>query len=177
MTIDFEEFARNYARDFVAGQKKEEKVGTALRVPVGQAAAMEQRESITNHVMTGISKRVSVELSDDNKTVIEKMSEGNIEAQAILVEVLHDRLLGGHMAILTIDDMNIRGSQIVAGYKYCGNSVGAFLCCVRERDSRMVDAINLAENQNGHEAYLSGASCARKGKPALVVRSKPYAPG
>lgn len=41
------------------------------------------------------------------------MAEENEKAASILKDIMEDPFLGGPMALLNLDDMNIRGKQIV----------------------------------------------------------------
>jgi len=47
------------------------------------------------------------------------------------------------MILLSLDDMNMRGSQIWVGYKgHCGEDIEKFVQCINDRDSNMVEVVN-----------------------------------
>ena len=51
----------------------------------------------------------------------------------------------GFMTILSMDDMDIRGSQIWVGFKdHCKSDVAAFMKAINDRDPAMVATINAA---------------------------------
>lgn len=83
--------------------------------------------------------RTKVELTMSTTDLLLLMSEGNPGAITVLMQlVVQDPLL-----MLTLNDMNIRGSQIWVGYKdVCGEDLELFKQKVLDRDSAMVDAIN-----------------------------------
>lgn len=87
--------------------------------------------------------------------VIVKMAEGNPGATVVMAEMLKadpDNL----MLILSLDDMNIRGSQIWVGHKdYCGamregdkepltkeEQMKRFIQAIKDRDPKMIEKIN-----------------------------------
>ena len=88
--------------------------------------------------------RKKIELSDDVSTVIVKMAEGNPGAASVLGELLQKKgFEKGIQHILSLNDMNIRGSQIWVGYKdHCGMNMDKFVKCIDDRSEDMVRTIN-----------------------------------
>lgn len=88
--------------------------------------------------------------------IFEMMAEGNEVAGQVLVEIItkHKR---GFDIILDMDDMNIRGTQIVLGVQaVCGNSIKSFVDMVEKRHPFLVDEIN--KHYTAHKAVVKGAS-------------------
>lgn len=75
--------------------------------------------------------------------IIRIMAEGDSRAEEIINGILQDPFIGGPLTLLRLDDMNIRGKQITAGFDYCGSLPG-FLACIATTDERMIFAINRA---------------------------------
>lgn len=91
-----------------------------------------------------------------------QMTEGNEDAAKIYDTILYhaheidteaaaewrktgglgSHLMVGHMSLLGLDDMNIRGDQLVSAYGYCDNDMATLLSCIKQRDARMVDYVN-----------------------------------
>ena len=68
------------------------------------------------------------------------LSEGNPGGLSVVMQILNGPQ---PLALLSMDDMNIRGTQIWVGYKdYCGEDIDKFLKCLKDRDQSMVDTIN-----------------------------------
>lgn len=87
-------------------------------------------------------KRPQIELNMSYMDLMILMSEGNPGALTVLAEMFK-RGDNGIMAMLHLDDMNIRGSQVWVGYKdHCGHDLDKFLECIRERSPEMVQTIN-----------------------------------
>lgn len=87
--------------------------------------------------------RKKIDLMDNTMNLIFKMSEGNPGALTVLMEILQRP--NALIAILGLDDMNIRGWQIWVAYKnHCKNNVDLLLELIKKRDSKMVDTINRA---------------------------------
>lgn len=107
--------------------------------------------------------------SDSNATIIDKMSEGNAEARQIVTKIV--TLVGDMQAVADLAAMNMRGAQIVDGYKQCGNALPAFLCAVRAGDKSLVDAVNTNKAAHGHEAVYLSTPSAPANKPALGQRN------
>jgi hypothetical protein len=103
--------------------------------------------------------RKDIGLHDTGMDLLMTMSEGNPGALRVLSEMLTDPI--GFMQVLSLDDMNIRGTQIWVGYKdYCGEDILKFRECVKTRDPGMVEAINNEGRAGNHTwmAVTSGAS-------------------
>lgn len=67
----------------------------------------------------------------------------------------------GLISVLSLDDMNIWGSQIWIGYKdYCGSDLDKFAECIKQRDQGMIDKINEFGKMGNHSeiAVEGGAS-------------------
>lgn len=90
------------------------------------------------------------------------MSEGNPGAASVIGQLMQDPC-EGFMAVLHMDDMNIRGCQIWVGYKdHCGSDIDRFKAAILDRDAAMVETINrIALPQTGHKAVEHGASFQR----------------
>lgn len=91
-----------------------------------------------------------------------QMTEGNEDAAKIYDSILYhayeidteaaaewrktgglgSHLMVGRMSLLGLDDMNIRGDQLVSAYEYCDNDMATLLSCIKQRDVRMVDYVN-----------------------------------
>lgn len=88
--------------------------------------------------------REKINLNDTMKDITIKMAEGNpggLNFMMALVE--HLGVEKGVLRILSLDDMNIRGSQIWVGYKdHCGSDIEVFAQAILDRDQDMVDTIN-----------------------------------
>lgn len=114
--------------------------------------------------------RKKIDGTDSTMDVVVKMAEGNPGGLSVLTQMIPFSFL----EILSLDDMNIRGSQIWVGYKdHCGEDLAKFIECIIQRDQDMVDTINrechrpdlvaLYGDAYGHEAVTSGASFNRPG--------------
>ncbi|MFA4994854.1 MAG: hypothetical protein WC521_06085 [Bdellovibrionales bacterium] len=113
-------------------------------------------------------KREPLDPSDSKEKIIEILSEGNKEAKEILTKICDDPFLDEDICIRTLDEMNIRGVQIVAGYEYCV-SLPAFIVSVRDRSKRMVDAINRNEKCAGLTARTGDIILDRENVPDFPI--------
>lgn len=96
--------------------------------------------------------REKIELTDNVMDVVVKMSEGNPGGLSVLTEILKKEPTDGFFTILTLDDMNIRGTQIWIGYKdHCNSDLDVFIKAVKDRDQAMVDKINEVGAMGNHE--------------------------
>ncbi len=99
--------------------------------------------------------------------MITTMSEGNPGAVSVLAQISNkDPVMGGFMELLSLDDMNIRGTQIWVAYKdFAKEDIDIFLEAVKKRDSKMVDEVNKQGQMGNHDhvAVTSGASFNRSG--------------
>lgn len=102
--------------------------------------------------------RAPLKFSFDNADLVKAMSEGDEDAASIITEILADPFLEGHRAIFTLDDMNIRGRQIVLAHDYCGSTPG-LLGCIMTRDDGMVRHLN--DTFHEEKAVTKGASLSR----------------
>ena len=91
--------------------------------------------------------------------VFEIMTEKDELAAYYLVEI-YTKHKDGHGIMLDMDDMNIRGQQIVIGIeKICNGRIKEFTQRVFNRDPSIVAGINLHHLK--HKAVLRGASFAK----------------
>ena len=105
--------------------------------------------------------REAIGLNDSTMNMMMKMSEGNPGAITVCTEILKADPIGGFMALLSLDDMNMRGSQIWVGFKdHCKQDLGAFLAAITERDPEMVTTVNAACPEST-PAVTGGASSNR----------------
>lgn len=107
--------------------------------------------------------RKNINLHMNIQTVIMEMSEGNPGAVSVLTQILTNHPMG-FASILSLDDMNIRGSQIWVGYKdHCKENLQIFIDCITKRDKEMVDTINDYNKLSGNKeiCVTSGASFER----------------
>ena len=101
--------------------------------------------------------REKIKLSDKMVDVIIKLSEGNPGAVTVLTALLAEDYDRNFLLILTLDDMNIRGSQIWVGFKdHCNSDMDWFKRAIATRDPDMVETINAA--CDGEKAVVSGGS-------------------
>lgn len=111
-----------------------------------------------------VSVRQKIELKDSVRDIAVKMAEGNPGALTVIMKML-ERDAEGVFQLLSLDDMNIRGTQIWVGFKdYCEGDLDKFLKCVKERDQGMVTKINVVGAEGNHKevAVTSGASFRRR---------------
>lgn len=105
-----------------------------------------------------MSDRKALNGSDDMKTMAVKMAEGTPGALRVILELFNEPR--GHIALLDLDDMNIRGSQIWVCYKdVCGEDIAKLMEGARNRDAAFVEQCN--KECPDHTAVSSGASFAR----------------
>lgn len=96
--------------------------------------------------------RLEFKLEDTTKHVIMEMSEGNPGALMVLMQMLS---LGEFVLILSLDDMNIRGTQVSIGFKdFAKQDWVVFLEAVKKRDPAMVEVIN-NEGRRGNHPWLA----------------------
>ena len=94
----------------------------------------------------------------DAEEVFDDMTEKNELAAYYLVEI-YTKHKDGHGILLDLDDMNIRGEQIVIGIKkVCNGSIKDFVHRVLRRDPHLVTSINLHHSK--HKAVVRNASFA-----------------
>ena len=90
--------------------------------------------------------------------VVVKISEGNPGALSVITKMINGDP-ASMMNILSLDDMNLRGSQIWVAYKdYCGESIELFMDCVKKRDAQIVVGLLLSQSisfvQSRHHPVL-----------------------
>lgn len=96
------------------------------------------------------------------------MAEGNIGALNVLMALSrHD--FNGFVAILDLDDMNMRGEQIWIAFKYhCDQSIAKLMELCRNRDKAMVDHVN--REHKAHVAVQLGGS-SRESQVEIAVQA------
>ena len=118
---------------------------------------------------------MDVELREDIKPkdsiahLIMLMSEGNMGATTVIMQMFEKLGDDAVEMMLHLDDMNIRGTQIWIGYKdCCGQNIDKFIKCVKERDIKMIEKINEEGHMGNHvhKAVKSGGSY--KGRQFLI---------
>jgi hypothetical protein len=110
--------------------------------------------------------RKPINLDDKFMDIITKMSEGTPGAIVVLMRIMKGETetygkQDGLMALLTLDDMNIRGGQVWLGYKdHCKEDLEVFAQAIKSRDPEMVKTIN-ARTSGEEVAVTGGASFER----------------
>lgn len=105
-----------------------------------------------------MSNRKSINVSDSFQDIAVKLADGNAGALSVVMQVMKADPLDGFAVILHLDDMNMRGSQIWAGYSYhCGQDIDKFVAAVKARDADMVEAVN-GVCTGAERATVSGGS-------------------
>jgi len=119
-------------------------------------------------------ERKEISLNSTLTDLMVLMSEGNPGAVTVMVAMIKEDPSLGMIHIISLDDMNIRGTQIWIGYKdYCDKDIKKFIEAIKKRDPAMVDVIN-REGLNGNHkemAVTSGASF--DGRKLLPKKEKP----
>lgn len=109
--------------------------------------------------------RKAISLGGSTMDLLITMAEGMPGAIRVLTEILNADPEAGLLTILSLDDMNIRGSQIWIGYKdFCESDLGVFVQAIKDRSKDMVDLINsnaADTNAPDERAVTSGASFER----------------
>lgn len=110
--------------------------------------------------------RKKLELNDSIFDIIYKMSDGLLDSIGGIAKLMQSDE-AGYMLLLGLDDMNIRGSQIMEAYKYLYNEdVKKFAKAIKNRDEKMVQFINEELASVGEEkAVTGGASFDRNKTP------------
>lgn len=108
-----------------------------------------------------IEVRKEVQLNMSFMELIQLFSEGNPGAVTVILELLNRDKNFGFMTLLSLDDMNIRGTQIWIAFKdYCNQDYDKFEKAIKSRDPLMVEKVN-AEGMKGnhpHKAVTHGGS-------------------
>ncbi|KKM25240.1 hypothetical protein LCGC14_1597050 [marine sediment metagenome] len=98
--------------------------------------------------------RAPIDMMGTTSDVVYQMSEGIIRAGVVLTALITE---GHPLLIASLDDMNIRGSQIWIGYKdHCGEKIQNFIQCIQDRCPDMVNTINAEYLEE--QAVTDGAS-------------------
>lgn len=104
-----------------------------------------------------LRNREKINLDDSFQDIAMKLSEGNPGALTVILKLFADEP-DGIMAILGLDDMNMRGPQIWIAFKdHCGEDLKKLKECVFKRDADMVDTVN-CESGMADKAVTGGAS-------------------
>ena len=105
---------------------------------------------------TGRVKLTScIERNSDLCTAL--MSEGIPEAEEIYTAMMNESRGSDPMKLsplYTLDDMNIRGQQIIYAYEYCDKSISNFIDTIYNRDGQMIGYVNYKVKSNGD--YIKG---------------------
>lgn len=108
-------------------------------------------------------RRPKLTATETTKEMILKMGEGNPGALRVLLDLLQKGQVPAFNAMLDLDDMNIRGTQIWVAYKdFAGENLDAFQAATRSRSATMVTVVNReCLKCSGYVAVTSGASFKR----------------
>lgn len=100
--------------------------------------------------------------------LLDRMTEGNPGAIRVMIEIFDKHGPEGIFTVITMDDMNIRGSQIWVGYKdHCKQNIDKFIKAIKNRDKKMIETINKEmgmDSKYEEVAVVSGASAGRNKK-------------
>ena len=92
-------------------------------------------------------ERKNLDLEED---LFYAMSEGNPGALTVITKLMEKNGIGGALMLLSLDEMNIRGSQIWVAYKdYCKEFLDLFEKSVANKDEQMIKAINIETAKMG----------------------------
>ena len=110
--------------------------------------------------------REEIRLEDTIFDTIYKISEGVPGAIVPITELMKSQEKG-FLLLLSLDDMNIRGSQIWEAYKYLYNEdIEKFAKAIQNRDPKMIEFINQElASVGGEKAVFGGASFDRSKMP------------
>ena len=98
------------------------------------------------------SKRIPLNFNSTTEDVLLLMAENSMGARSVLDQLLDKYPDEGLLALLHLDDMNIRGPQIWVGYKYfCEGNLDKFLKSIYSRSSEMVGTINKIGKEGNHK--------------------------
>jgi hypothetical protein len=101
--------------------------------------------------------RVKLTLTDSAGDIVAKMSEGYPGAINVLM-LLFQKGQEGFLAVMDLDDMNIRGPKVWLAYKdYCKQDLDALITAAKERSPEMVEVCN-SENQPGDAVAVTGGA-------------------
>jgi hypothetical protein len=89
------------------------------------------------------SNRLPLDPAANAMGTITRMVEGHLGAARVLAELYDGYGLGALMAMIDLDDMNMRGEQIWIAFKeWCREDLHLFITKVTERDPLMVECVN-----------------------------------
>ncbi len=102
--------------------------------------------------------RKMIDVHGTTMDLLVEMSKGNPGAVSVLAPLLQKE--DGLMDIMSLDDMNMRGSQIWLGYKdYAGCDIEKFQKAIKDRSPEMIRVVNKVNLlQDGERAVASGGS-------------------
>ncbi len=100
-------------------------------------------------------------LDDDPLPALLQMAEGNETALEISRQLLLSHL-GGPKTIIAMDDMNIRGNQIVRAFNLYSQVMPGLAMRVDERDPKMVFELNASRTLPNEESAVIGGETAKR---------------
>lgn len=88
------------------------------------------------------TERKKATSAKDIYDMLKIMSEGNKDALTILCfTYIHKN--GGLRALLTLENMNIRGNQVVYAFNYANQNLNTFVSEVKKKSPKMIIAVNI----------------------------------
>jgi hypothetical protein len=118
-----------------------------------EEADIEEKRKAWSHP----TSRIRLPATRNVMLVIERMAAKNNEAFDILTDLMALHFDEFAKTVSHLDDMNIRGGQIVFAHKYAG-TLDRLIVCARERDPDMVAEVNrLYPYSEKEEAVERGA--------------------
>ena len=97
-----------------------------------------------------MEERKEISLMDNFQELVMKMSEGNPGGFNVMMQMAKESQQDAFMQVLSLDDMNIRGSQIWIAYKnFCNSDIKTLIECIKNRDKNMIDKINEESKKSG----------------------------
>ena len=118
-------------------------------------------------------QRKEISLSSTPLDIMFIMSEGNPGAATVLSKIIETLTVDGIMTVLSLDDMNIRGTQIWIGYKdFCHENLNEFIGAIKNRSIQMVDVINKEGLKGNHEAMAVVSGASFDGRKTLPKKEK-----
>lgn len=103
------------------------------------------------------NKRKEISGNQPMTEVLTTLAEGNVGALTVLMRLIRENQMSGFLAVLNLDDMNIRGEQVWVGYKdFCKEDLGLFRSVVQKRDPEMVKFLNTTDRCSGPWLAVTG---------------------
>lgn len=98
-----------------------------------------------------MSSRKPLTKDDSFHDFIQKITEGHSGARTVIENLVEEYgAAKSAEVILGLDDMNVRGTQIWAGYnQHCSENLETFVACVEEKRQDFVETINRIERASG----------------------------